>query len=301
MSLTLSAVIPTRNRPDDLSNAVRSVLAQTHVPDELIIVDQSPGDESEIAIRALFVGSERTCLVYVHDATVAGLVDAKRTGTSRASCEIVCFLEDDVVLEPGYLAAVARGFQTQRDMWGCGGVITNPPVSSPLYVAARSIFLRGIFRDPRPQIFVDAAADADQLIPCDVLSGGVSSWRRQVFDTVQFDTKNGFFMFEDMEFATRVVKALGHHLYVNPQARLAHYGSPVNRDVHGTRQRRKLSEALIFYKKRTEWDGAKVGLVMGMAWWFGEALLQTVRNRSMGPLRGYCLGILEGLRRPLMS
>ena len=80
------------------------------------------------------------------------------------------------------------------------------------------------------------------MIRCDVLSGGLSCWRRRLFEVVEFDTTNGFFMLEDIEFSTRVVRAMGHHLYINPQARLEHHCSPVNRDRHGTRQRRKMIE-----------------------------------------------------------
>lgn len=43
MKNTITAVIPTRNRPVDLVKAVASVLSQTRLPDEFMIVDQSPG------------------------------------------------------------------------------------------------------------------------------------------------------------------------------------------------------------------------------------------------------------------
>ena len=39
--MLITAVIPTRNRPDDLERAVLSICAQSRLPDALIIVDQS--------------------------------------------------------------------------------------------------------------------------------------------------------------------------------------------------------------------------------------------------------------------
>ena len=154
MPLTLSAVIPTRNRPDDLRQAVRSILWQTRPPEELIVVDQSPGDESEIVVRALFDDNIRTRVVYIHDQTIAGLVAAKHVASKRAKGDVVCFLEDDVMLEPEYIAQVEGGFLELSDMWGCSGIITNPPRSSCAYVIAHTAFFRGIFRDPRVRLTV---------------------------------------------------------------------------------------------------------------------------------------------------
>jgi GT2 family glycosyltransferase len=168
-----------------------------------------------------------------------------------------------------------------------------------VYIALQRVFLCGIFDDPRLDAFAMAERRPDALVPCTVVSGGVSSWRRSVFERVQFDVANKFHFFEDMEFATRVVRTLGSHIYINPRARLAHYGSPVNRDVNGFRQQRKMAEALVFYRKRQTWDGARTGILMGATWWLGEALWQCVRARSAAPLRGYFAGIAEGRRRPL--
>lgn len=304
MTATVSVVIPTKNRPDDLSQAVASILAQTSPPVELIIVDQSPGPESETRIRSCFHDrgvAGPTRLVYIHDTSVTGLVDAKRVGSQRAAGAIVCFLEDDVTLEPEYLMRIGDGFVARPEMCGCSGVITNPPRSSRLYRAAHPLFFRGIFDDPRVGLTAKALKGSTDLIPCHVLSGGLSCWRKHVFDHVRFDTRNGFHWFEDMEFAARVVRALGPHLYINPQARLEHHGSPVNRDTDGMRHRRKMTEAIVFYKTRRGWPGVRRGLVIGMVWWMSEAILSAVRVRSLGPLSGFVRGILDGMRKPLQS
>jgi GT2 family glycosyltransferase len=300
VSLTLTAVIPTKNRPDDLRNALASVLTQTRRPDELLIVDQSAGEDSLLLSQEMCGAVPGMTLTYIHDPTVTGLVDAKRVGSSRAAGDVICFLEDDVILEPAYFAEIAAGFRTRPDMIGCSGIQTNPPRTSPLYVAAHDVFFRGIFRDGRVRHTLEALDGRAGLIACDVLSGGLSCWRRHVFVQVTFDVANGFHLLEDMEFSTRVVQAFGHHLYINPRARLEHVGSPVNRDLHGARQRRKTCEALMFYRKRRGWSGAGLGLLSVMVWWLGEACVQAVRNGTPGPIRGYVRGIADGIRRPLV-
>lgn len=297
---TISAIIPTRNRPGDLVKAAQSVLAQTRPPEELLIIDQSPGDESARLIPPMFEGA-RTRLIYIHDTAVTGLVDAKRVGSARATGDIVCFLEDDIILEPDYVAQIERGFVERPDMVGCSGIITNWPVASPLFVTAHDIFFRGIFRDPRIGNYVRAASGAERdLIRCDVLSGGLSAWRRSVFAKVPFDVRNGFFMFEDMEFATRVVREYGHHLYINPFARLEHHWSPANRDARGVREQRKLAEAVTYYKTRAHWRGARVGLVMVSIWYLADAVRQAVTLRAAGPVKGFVRGLVDGFRKPVV-
>lgn len=298
--LTISAVIPTKNREADLRLAVESILSQVRPPEELIIIDQSDTTESQAMIESRCAGHPSIQLIYVHDRTVRGLVDAKRVGVERSSSDIVSFLEDDVVLESAYFKGVEWAFASRPDCLGCGGVITNPPRSSGVYIALQRIFLRGIFDDPRLDAFVQAERRTDVLVPCAVVSGGVSSWRRSVFETVRFDVANGFHFFEDMEFATRVVRAFGPHLYINPRARLAHYGSPVNRERNGRRQQRKITEALVFFRTREGWPGAWSGMTCGAIWWMMEALYQSVRLRSLGPTIGYLRGFVEGLRRPVV-
>lgn len=297
--LTLSAVIPTKNRAADLGKAVGSILTQTRPADELMVIDQSPGSESSELVHAMVPPGHSTRLVYIHDPSIAGLVDAKRVATTRAAADVICFLEDDIVLEPDYLQHIEDGFLSQPDMRGCSGAISNQPRSSALFVAIHGIFFRGIFHDPRIRIFSRTSKDSTALVRCDVLSGGLSAWRREVFEQVAFDTRNGFFMSEDIEFSTRVVRTYGHCLYVNPRARLAHHWSPVNRDVQNLRQRRKLTEAVTYYKTRRGWPGARAGLSMAMVWYLAEALFQAARFRSPGPLSGYFRGVLDGIRRPL--
>src|SRR3989304_540905 len=108
--MLISAVIPTKNRPCDLANAVLSILTQSRPPAEMLVIDQRPDDESQRRVDALFAPARRTTLVYVHDPRIAGLVAAKQAAVARARGDIVCFLEDDVVLETGYLLNIERGF-----------------------------------------------------------------------------------------------------------------------------------------------------------------------------------------------
>lgn len=301
MTTLLTAVIPTRNRPNDLVEAVVSIIAQTRLPDELIIVDQSPGDESRILVEPIMSDCTSINLVYIHDSRISGLVDAKRVAAGRANGDIVCFLEDDVILDARYFEEIEKGFIQNIEMMGCSGVITNQPHQSSLYRFMHGLFFKGIFNDPRVSIFNIGSNAKNNMILCDVLSGGLSAWRREVLSVVQFDVENGFFMLEDIEYSTRVVKKIGHHLYINTRACLVHNWSSQNRDPHGQRQRRKLKESILFYKKRKDWPGAKRGIILAMLWWLLEALQQAIKCRSSGPIVGYFLGLKDGMAQKIVT
>jgi GT2 family glycosyltransferase len=301
MSNFLTVAIPTRNRPDDLGKAVASLLVQTRLPDEFLVVDQSPGKESRVVVESLLAGNTRIRLDYIHDPRISGLVEAKKVAAGRAAGEIVCFLEDDVVLEADYLEQIEQGFAGRPEMLACCGIVTNPPRQPPGYAFLFHLFHRGIYRDRRVGLYGHCEGRGHALIPSDAISGGLSAWRREVFAAVPFDVANGFFMLEDMDFSTRVARHFGSRLFVNPNARLAHHCSPVNREALASRQRRKLAEFILFYKKRRDWPGSSFALPWLLVGLFLEATVQALTNRSFGPLRGYLLGVRDGFAKRIQT
>ena len=297
----ITAIIPTRNRPKDLSNVINSLCTQSRLPDQLIIVDQSVDDLSFRAVNNTLSKFKQIKHIYIHDPRILGLVDAKRVAVNHASGDIVCFLEDDVVLEADYLKQIELGFIKDSNMIGCSGVITNPPKVNFLYKFLFVMFHRGIFKDKRIDVNGLYNGYTNRLIKSDMLSGGVSAWRREVFDNVKFDVANGFHMFEDIDFSTRVARHFGNRLFINPNARLAHYCSPINRDVLDIRQRRKVRECFTYYKKRKDWPSAAISfywLLLGMLL---EAIFQSFSCLSFKPIQGYMLGLRDGYTKKIIS
>ena len=297
----LTVVIPTRNRPADLTNAIKSLCYQSRLPDELIVVDQSVDHLSVRSVKSLEALMKKFKLIYIHDSTILGLVEAKSVAVKNASGQIICFLEDDIVLEADYIRQIELGFIKQPNMIGCCGVITNPPKVGFLYKFLFKIFHRGIFEDSRISVHGKYSGFNNNLKQSNMLSGGVSAWRREVFDNVEFDVANGFHMFEDIDFSTRVAHHFGNRLFINPNARLAHYCSPINRDVLDIRQRRKVTECFTYYKKRKDWPSAAISfywLLLGMLL---EAMFQSFSCLSFKPIQGYMLGLRDGYTKKIIS
>lgn len=93
----VSVIIPTYNRPDNLSRAIESVLNQTYDNIEVIIVDDNnPNTEARVLTEKFMSQYERNPLVkYIKHEKNRNASAARNTG-ARASCgEYVAFLDDD--------------------------------------------------------------------------------------------------------------------------------------------------------------------------------------------------------------
>ena len=293
--MLITAVIPTRNRAADLERAVLSVCSQSRLPDELLVIDQSADElPRDRVLRVISARGGKIALDYVHDPQIPGLVAAKQTAVARAHGDIVCFLEDDIVLEREYFEQIERGFVENPMMIGCCGIVTNLPPLPPLYFRLFHLFHRGIFHDARVGVHGNITGIGLPLIRSDYLSGGLSAYKRAVFVAVPFDLENQFFMLEDIDFSTQVGKAFGPHLYINPNARLEHRMSAVNRAMVGARQERKVREFLVFYKKRRAQSARGLDLALLLIGLLLEAAYQAAQTRRLAPLSGYFRGIWHG-------
>jgi glycosyltransferase involved in cell wall biosynthesis len=98
--LSFALIIPTHQRADLAAQAVDSALRQTRPFDQIIVVADGEDDPAVAALRDLPV--ELTVIVQ------AGVAAARNAGVARAWTDWVCFLDDDDLLHPGYLARVEQ-------------------------------------------------------------------------------------------------------------------------------------------------------------------------------------------------
>ncbi|GAA4187632.1 glucosyl-dolichyl phosphate glucuronosyltransferase [Streptosporangium oxazolinicum] len=113
----------TEDRWEDIRAAVESVQNQTREPHEIIlVVDYNP--DLHLRLKKEYPGA-----IVVENAQEKGLSGGKNTGAATASGDIVAYLDDDAVAEPGWLEALEEGFQDPtivgvggqtRPLWGIG-------------------------------------------------------------------------------------------------------------------------------------------------------------------------------------
>jgi GT2 family glycosyltransferase len=119
----VSVVVASRHRPDLLRSCIASVLACPYEPFELIVVDNGPDqpDSAEL-VRGIAAGDSGVRLL---QEPLRGAARARNLGLAGARGEVVAFVDDDVVLDPGWLEAVASAFSAV-DKVGCVTCLIMP-------------------------------------------------------------------------------------------------------------------------------------------------------------------------------
>jgi glycosyltransferase involved in cell wall biosynthesis len=216
--LTIEVVICTYNNArglDDVLAALRRQEVPGHVDWSILVVDNASTDETAKVARrhAATPGPPQR---YVLE-TEQGLTPARRRGVRESAADWVAFVDDDNILEPGWVAAVAAQIAAQPDAAGVGGRVVLE------------------FEGPRPHYlqhfgFCFAAQDhGPQACPVDSLVGAGMALNRRVLietgwlDRPLLDDRIGARLVSggDVEIAQRL-RSTGRALWFTPDAVLRH-------------------------------------------------------------------------------
>jgi GT2 family glycosyltransferase len=123
----ISVVIGTRDRPDDVRRCVRSVLASDHPDFEVFVVDNAPTTSATRDVVAAFADPR---LHYVLEAR-PGVSRARNAGLALASGAVVAFVDDDVVVDRHWLAALADAYARDADVVCVTGLVPSGELRTP--------------------------------------------------------------------------------------------------------------------------------------------------------------------------
>ncbi|MCL2583314.1 MAG: glycosyltransferase [Streptosporangiales bacterium] len=119
----ISVVVCTRDRPGSVVTALGGLTGLDYPSFEIVVVDNAPSsDATRDAVRSEFSGDPR--VRYVREPR-PGLSRARNRGVAEASAEIVAFTDDDVRVDKGWLAGIARGFRAAPGVSCVTGLIAT--------------------------------------------------------------------------------------------------------------------------------------------------------------------------------
>lgn len=107
---SVSVVIPTFNRPGRLSNAINSVLTQTFLDYEVIIVN-----DCGINVDHVIKEFDDDRLIYVQHNQNLGLSSARNTGIKTAKGKYIAYLDDDDQYYPNHLSTLTGFLENNPD------------------------------------------------------------------------------------------------------------------------------------------------------------------------------------------
>lgn len=299
--MKLSVIIATCDRHEELRRCLHSLARQERLPDEVVIVDASrqpwqSQEESPFPVRLLRAEPR--------------LTRQRNQGFQASQGDLILYLDDDVELEPGYLAALLAVFEADRtgEVGAATGRITNVsrpgwryPLRSLLWLFNRLFQLPDLGSGRfRLSGFPTFPYHREEICDVEVLSGCNMAFRRQVLQQFRFDEHlPGYGYMDDDDMARRVSR---HYrcLYV-PQARLAHWSAPKPRSrlrahkrtlaqIHAYLLHKNLPRS---FRHRLAFAVSLLGLVIAAliverspagAWGIVEGLLDARRTRFGSPM-----------------
>jgi glycosyltransferase involved in cell wall biosynthesis len=248
MSAFYSIVVPTLNRAAMLARGVRSLLAQRASCDsEIIVVDNNSTDGTREEVRAL-AAQARQRLRYVMERE-PGVAAARNAGVLAARGEVIAFVDDDAVVQPGWLDALESAYRAHAGAWCIGGKISlTLPQEPPSWFSSQSNLLRDYLSG------LDLGDGTIELRePREAVFGANFSVRRGVFDRVGlFDPALGVagrrrLECDEIELCWRIRRAGGRIYYCG--------GAGVSHVVPAERLSKR------FFRNRSYWRGRTAGLI----------------------------------------
>ncbi|MEM2144522.1 MAG: glycosyltransferase family 2 protein [Candidatus Jordarchaeaceae archaeon] len=235
--MKISIIIPTRNRPKSLERLLLSILVQKTLPDEIIVVDDSDDLKTKRLIDRLgkFSVEKKVKIRYFRRKRNAtpnrvSISHARNVGSKKAKGDIVCFLDDDIVLRGNYLREIMYVFEKYPSALGVQGFIINESYSH-FWNSVRKVFYYWHAEPNRCRVLpsgktTHACAPAE-IIPCEWLVGGITAYKKEVFKEFSFNEKLlGYSLGEDKEFSYRVYRKYPRSLFLTPFAQAYHYPPP---------------------------------------------------------------------------
>lgn len=108
--MRVSVILPTHNRPELLKEAISSVLGQSWLDWELVVVDDGSVPPAHSVVR-----SEQP-IQWLKNTVAQGLSAARNKGMKASTGEVVTFLDDDDLLFPETLETISTIFQRHQQL-----------------------------------------------------------------------------------------------------------------------------------------------------------------------------------------
>lgn len=278
----LAIVIPTIGRYDELRKMLQSLAAQTRLPEQVIIVDQDEASQ---------------CLVedfpQLHGSVIPlpGSACRKRNAGCKATwsvADLIAFMDDDIVLEPGAIEAMLRFWDSaSSDVGGASCNLANHPEVYARRLKSLSLVERlGLYGSGKGDVLKSGFQTMMPGITEDTYVRWLSSmavvFRREVLAEFSFDEWfESYSYLEDLDLSYRVGKK--YKLVVVADARMHHFPSTAGRPNLYLFGKKEILNRLHFVYKHPEFSrrACYSGLLVRM----GMSVFLGLRHLDSGYLK----------------
>jgi glycosyltransferase involved in cell wall biosynthesis len=185
----MTVQIATHDRPGPLRRCLDSIAAVDYAPFDIIVIDNAPrDDEARAVVHAWEQAHPELPVRYLRE-PIAGAARAHNRGLEVVEGDWVVRTDDDVVVDPQWLAAIADAATSAPDVQCVTGLILPAEIGTPAQELLEQFggYARGFTRR-----HVDMAAHRpdDPLFP--FTTGRLGSGANIAFDTARLRARGGF-------------------------------------------------------------------------------------------------------------
>ncbi len=119
--ISISVVVCAYNSQDAVPRLLAGLAGQASAPSEIIVVDSNSMDDTSAAVKK-FAAYNPGCPVRLIHEKRSGKSHALNAGVMASSGEVIAFLDDDAMVERGWIAAIVSAFE-HKNIDGVGGRI----------------------------------------------------------------------------------------------------------------------------------------------------------------------------------
>lgn len=249
----IAFVIATKDRPEDLENLLKSLVTQTLLPAQVIVVDGGAR-----SVKNLLKDYSNLNIKYLR-VLQPSLTRQRNAGVKAVDKNIplIGFLDDDAVLEKDSIENMIDFWsKVEKDVGGASfNFINHPPVhASSLKYSFISSKL-DLYSNEKGKVsksgFHTMIGKVDKTIFTEWIFAGASVWRREVLKKYWFDEWfKGYSYLEDLDFSYRVGKKW--KLAVVADSRFYHYQASGGRESGFQFGKREVMNRIYFVKKHKE-------------------------------------------------
>ena len=221
MTDKISVIIITRNRAKMLSRCLSSLVSQTIIPDEVVVVDNASEDNTKKVILSF---KNKLPIRYVYESRI-GIPYARNKGIKVAHGSIILMLDDDCEADKFWIEKMIKAHQKYPKAWVIQGRAISKPTEKvySLYTEfARFLYLRNYTKGKNLNIknFFSKGFNKDiELLTCDTRNFSIKSSYLKKYNLL-FDEY--FYRSSDIDLGRRIVQKDGLIMFC-PDIKVYHW------------------------------------------------------------------------------
>jgi glycosyltransferase involved in cell wall biosynthesis len=294
-------IVATKDRPGELRTMLKSLVAQSHLPEQVVIVDASA--EPDHVVVQEFAALPIKYIAYKSKPSASG---QRNYGLSAVSedCDLIGFLDDDTEFESDSLKNMMTFWESAPDdLGGAAFNMVNHPELTASCLKSSSLAERlGLYSKRKgmvlPSGFHTMIGCVNETTLVDWLPTTAVIWRKEIFNEHRFDEWfEGYSYLEDLDFSYSVGKK--HKLAVVWDARYYHYPALSGRGGSYVFGKREVQNRVYFVRKHgLSLMKCRLGLSVRLLMSFSTSL-RSVNISCFQRCLGNCAGLMQSFLQSL--